>query len=252
MLINGASGSVGSAAVQLAVARGARVIGPGVPPTHDYLRSLGAEPVAYGEAWRSGSVRSRPGRRPGARRRRERRPARARRTRGRRRSTSSRSPTSRRARTACGSAGATPAARSTRSPRSATWSGPGGSRSPSGRHSRWPTSRRHTASAKEVTSAESSCCWSTERHPSAAGTQDCRSARGTFRGLDRRAARADPDTSRRIVNAVSTHDREVTMSPDAPPTGSAPAGSWESARGRRPCCARRTRRCESMDGPSSS
>src|ERR1700683_5235779 len=49
LLINGASGSVGSAAVQLAVVRGARVIGTGSPAHHDYLRSLGAEPVAYGE-----------------------------------------------------------------------------------------------------------------------------------------------------------------------------------------------------------
>jgi NADPH:quinone reductase-like Zn-dependent oxidoreductase len=49
VLINGASGSVGSAAVQLAVARGARVIGTAGPANHDYLRSLGAEPVAYGE-----------------------------------------------------------------------------------------------------------------------------------------------------------------------------------------------------------
>ena len=49
LLINGASGSVGSAAVQLAMARGARVIGTGGPANHEYLRSLGAEPVAYGE-----------------------------------------------------------------------------------------------------------------------------------------------------------------------------------------------------------
>jgi NADPH:quinone reductase-like Zn-dependent oxidoreductase len=48
VLINGASGSIGSAAVQFAVHRGARVIGAGSPATHDYLRSLGAEPVAYG------------------------------------------------------------------------------------------------------------------------------------------------------------------------------------------------------------
>ncbi|MFI6170665.1 NADP-dependent oxidoreductase [Nocardia sp. NPDC051052] len=48
VLINGASGTVGSAAVQLAVARGARVIGTGSPASHDLLRSLGAEPVAYG------------------------------------------------------------------------------------------------------------------------------------------------------------------------------------------------------------
>lgn len=49
VLINGASGSVGSAAVQLAVARGARVIGTASPATHDTLRDLGADPVAYGE-----------------------------------------------------------------------------------------------------------------------------------------------------------------------------------------------------------
>ncbi|KAA9154080.1 NADP-dependent oxidoreductase [Amycolatopsis acidicola] len=49
VLINGASGSVGSAAVQLASARGARVIGTAGPANHEYLRSLGAEPVAYGE-----------------------------------------------------------------------------------------------------------------------------------------------------------------------------------------------------------
>ena len=49
VLINGASGNVGRAAVQLAVARGARVIGTGSPTTHDSLRSLGAEPVTYGD-----------------------------------------------------------------------------------------------------------------------------------------------------------------------------------------------------------
>jgi NADPH:quinone reductase-like Zn-dependent oxidoreductase len=48
-LINGASGSVGSAAVQLAVARGARVIGTASPANHQYLRSLSAEPVSYGD-----------------------------------------------------------------------------------------------------------------------------------------------------------------------------------------------------------
>jgi NADPH:quinone reductase-like Zn-dependent oxidoreductase len=49
LLVNGASGTVGSAAVQLAVARGARVIGTASPANHDCLRSLGAEPVTYGE-----------------------------------------------------------------------------------------------------------------------------------------------------------------------------------------------------------
>jgi NADPH:quinone reductase-like Zn-dependent oxidoreductase len=57
VLINGASGSVGGAAVQLAVARGARVIGTASPANHDYLRSLGAEPVAYGEGL-AGRVRA--------------------------------------------------------------------------------------------------------------------------------------------------------------------------------------------------
>ncbi|WP_369213758.1 zinc-binding dehydrogenase, partial [Streptomyces flavofungini] len=51
-LVNGASGSVGSAAVQLAVARGARVIGTAGPANHDCLRTLGAEPVSYGEGLR--------------------------------------------------------------------------------------------------------------------------------------------------------------------------------------------------------
>jgi NADPH:quinone reductase-like Zn-dependent oxidoreductase len=50
LLINGASGSIGSAAVQLAVARGARVIGTAGPARQDYLRSLGAEAVTYGGA----------------------------------------------------------------------------------------------------------------------------------------------------------------------------------------------------------
>ncbi|WP_442941914.1 NADP-dependent oxidoreductase [Nocardia sp. NBC_00416] len=49
LLVNGASGNVGSAAVQLAVVRGARVIGTAGPANQEYLRSLGAEPVTYGE-----------------------------------------------------------------------------------------------------------------------------------------------------------------------------------------------------------
>ncbi len=48
VLIDGAAGGVGSAAVQFAVARGARVIGTASDRNHDYLRSLGAEPVTYG------------------------------------------------------------------------------------------------------------------------------------------------------------------------------------------------------------
>jgi NADPH:quinone reductase-like Zn-dependent oxidoreductase len=57
LLINGASGGIGSVAVQLAVARGARVIGIASPGNHDYLRSLGAEPAAYG-AGLAGRVRA--------------------------------------------------------------------------------------------------------------------------------------------------------------------------------------------------
>jgi NADPH:quinone reductase-like Zn-dependent oxidoreductase len=49
LLINSASGTVGAAAVQLAVARGACVIGTASPASHEYVRSLGAAPVAYGE-----------------------------------------------------------------------------------------------------------------------------------------------------------------------------------------------------------
>jgi NADPH:quinone reductase-like Zn-dependent oxidoreductase len=49
IVINGAAGGVGSAAVQLAVARGARVIGTAGENNHDFLRSLGAEPTTYGD-----------------------------------------------------------------------------------------------------------------------------------------------------------------------------------------------------------
>ena len=49
LLINGASGGVGLAAVQLARGRGARVIGSGGPNSQERLRSFGAEPVVYGD-----------------------------------------------------------------------------------------------------------------------------------------------------------------------------------------------------------
>jgi NADPH:quinone reductase-like Zn-dependent oxidoreductase len=49
VLVHGAAGGVGSLAVQIARARGARVIGAGAPVDHDYLRELGAEPVTPGE-----------------------------------------------------------------------------------------------------------------------------------------------------------------------------------------------------------
>jgi NADPH:quinone reductase-like Zn-dependent oxidoreductase len=49
VLVHAAAGGVGSFATQIAVARGARVIGTASPGNHDYLRGLGAEPVAYGD-----------------------------------------------------------------------------------------------------------------------------------------------------------------------------------------------------------
>jgi NADPH:quinone reductase-like Zn-dependent oxidoreductase len=48
LVIDGAAGGVGVAAVQLARARGARVIGTAGERNHDFLRSLGAEPTTYG------------------------------------------------------------------------------------------------------------------------------------------------------------------------------------------------------------
>ena len=49
IVVAGASGGVGVVAVQLAVRAGARVIATASEPNHEYLRGLGAEPVAYGE-----------------------------------------------------------------------------------------------------------------------------------------------------------------------------------------------------------
>ncbi|HEY3867384.1 MAG TPA: NADP-dependent oxidoreductase [Actinocrinis sp.] len=49
VLVGGAGGGVGVFAVQLARIAGARVIGTGSPSTAEHLRSLGAEPVAYGD-----------------------------------------------------------------------------------------------------------------------------------------------------------------------------------------------------------
>ncbi|HEX6358746.1 NADP-dependent oxidoreductase [Actinophytocola sp.] len=48
VLIQGAAGGVGTVAVQLAVARGATVIGTASTNNHDFLRSLGARPTTYG------------------------------------------------------------------------------------------------------------------------------------------------------------------------------------------------------------
>lgn len=48
VLVHGGSGGVGLMAVQLAGARGARVIATARESAHDLLRDLGAEPVVYG------------------------------------------------------------------------------------------------------------------------------------------------------------------------------------------------------------
>ena len=48
VLIHGGAGGVGSLAIQIAVARGARVIATASTANHDYLAALGAEPVNYG------------------------------------------------------------------------------------------------------------------------------------------------------------------------------------------------------------
>ena len=57
VVINGATGGVGSAATQIAHSRGARVIGTASEGNHDYLRSLGAEPTIYGDACSRASPR---------------------------------------------------------------------------------------------------------------------------------------------------------------------------------------------------
>lgn len=49
VLVHAAAGGVGSLAVQIARAQGAEVIGTASERNHDYLRSLGATPVTYGE-----------------------------------------------------------------------------------------------------------------------------------------------------------------------------------------------------------
>jgi NADPH:quinone reductase-like Zn-dependent oxidoreductase len=48
LLVLGAGGSVGMVATQLAVARGATVIGAAAPRDHNLIRDLGAVPVGYG------------------------------------------------------------------------------------------------------------------------------------------------------------------------------------------------------------
>jgi NADPH:quinone reductase-like Zn-dependent oxidoreductase len=49
VLVHGGAGGVGSLGVQLGVVRGARVIATASERNHEFLRSLGAEPVTYGD-----------------------------------------------------------------------------------------------------------------------------------------------------------------------------------------------------------
>lgn len=49
LLVHGAASAVGSIGVQLAVARGATVIGTASEANQDFLRSLGAVPILYGD-----------------------------------------------------------------------------------------------------------------------------------------------------------------------------------------------------------
>lgn len=48
LLVSGAAGSVGTIAVQMAIARGATVVGTAGEANQDYIRSLGAIPTTYG------------------------------------------------------------------------------------------------------------------------------------------------------------------------------------------------------------
>jgi NADPH:quinone reductase-like Zn-dependent oxidoreductase len=47
LFVGGGAGGVGHVAIQLAVARGARVVATASPRNHDFLRELGAEPLDY-------------------------------------------------------------------------------------------------------------------------------------------------------------------------------------------------------------
>ena len=49
LFVDGGAGGVGAVAVQMAVARGARVIASSSEANHDYLREIGATPVLYGD-----------------------------------------------------------------------------------------------------------------------------------------------------------------------------------------------------------
>jgi NADPH:quinone reductase-like Zn-dependent oxidoreductase len=49
IFVDGGAGGVGAVAVQMAVARGARVVASSSEANHGYLREMGATPVLYGD-----------------------------------------------------------------------------------------------------------------------------------------------------------------------------------------------------------
>src|SRR5215218_8584730 len=49
LFVDGGAGGVGAVAVQMVLARGAKVVASAGEANHDYLRELGASPVGYGE-----------------------------------------------------------------------------------------------------------------------------------------------------------------------------------------------------------
>jgi NADPH:quinone reductase-like Zn-dependent oxidoreductase len=49
LFVDGGAGGVGAATVQMAIARGAKVIASASEANHDYLREIGATPVLYGQ-----------------------------------------------------------------------------------------------------------------------------------------------------------------------------------------------------------
>jgi NADPH:quinone reductase-like Zn-dependent oxidoreductase len=57
LFVSGGAGGVGHIAIQLARARGAKVVATGSPKSFDFLRELGAEPVDYGDDDVAGQVR---------------------------------------------------------------------------------------------------------------------------------------------------------------------------------------------------
>ncbi len=61
VLVHAASGGVGSFACQLATHAGARVVGTASPGNHDYLRSLGVEPLDYHQDLVAGAQQLVPG-----------------------------------------------------------------------------------------------------------------------------------------------------------------------------------------------